>query len=159
MIYVKLVGMALVAFSSIMLPNILNRRLTQGLRCAEGWERLIGLIKNEIECFSLPISDILSRTDPSLLLLCGYTGGGQPKGLWELTEKTVFADSETEKIATRFVAEFGQCYKAEQVERCAYFATLAEARRKTLASELPAKKRLNLTLCISAGLGILILFL
>ena len=158
MIYLKVLGAALVALSSIMIPNILNRRLAQRLRCAEGWERLLVLIKNEIECYSLPIADILARTDPSILRLCGYTGGEAPKSLYELREKTAFTDIETEKTVCRFISEFGQCYKAEQVGRCEYFVTLMEARIRAIASELPEKKRLYFTLCLSAGLGILILF-
>ena len=159
MIYLKLLGTVLVAFSGIMLPHMLNRRLTLSLRQAEGWERLIGAIKTEVECFSLPISDILARADPSLLSLCGYAGRGCPKDLTKLLEQTIFSDPETEGIVRRVASEFGQCYKTEQVERCAYFLALTEARRKAIATELPAKKRLNSTLCISACLGILILFL
>ena len=156
--YIKILGCVFVAVSGFAISYILNRRVSASLRVAEGWERLLARIKNEIECYSLPIADILARTDPSILRLCGYTGGEAPKSLYELREKTAFTDIETEKTVCRFISEFGQCYKAEQVGRCAYFVTLMEARRGAIAAELPEKKRLYFTLCLSAGLGILILF-
>lgn len=159
MIYLKILGAFFVAFSGIMLSVRLNRRISTSLRHAEAWEQLLGQIKNEVECFSLPVSEILARTDPSLLSLCGYIGESAPEGLSELVENTVFTDAEICRVATRFASEFGRCYKNEQVERCAYFTALMSERRKKIAAELPSKRKLNATVCLSVSLGVLILFL
>ena len=159
MLFFKIFGAFLTALSGIMLSVTLNRRASLSLGRAEGWERLIGLIKREVECFSLPISDILARTDGELLALCGYTGKAVPKDLSELVAGTAFCDAETMGIAQGFAAEFGKCYRDEQVGRCAYFLSLMEERRRKLASEMPARRRLNMTLCMSGSLCALILFL
>lgn len=158
MIYLKILGCVLVALSGIAVSITLGRGFASALRCAESWERLLVRIKNEIECFSLPISDILLRVEPSLLRQCGYQGKDTPRGLSELLDKTVFADRETERIITRFTSEFGRSYKNEQVGRCAYFASLMEERKRKLASELPQKRKLYATLSAAASLGMIILF-
>ena len=158
MIYFKVIGAIFVAISGVMLTVTLNRRTLTVLRQTEGWEQLLGQIKTEVECFSLPISDILARTDTSLLRLCGYTGADAPRGLLELVENTAFADAEVSRIARRFASEFGRCYKGEQVERCAYFTSLMSGRRQSIAAELPSKRKLNATLCIATSLGLLIFF-
>lgn len=157
--YIKILGCVFVAVSGFAVSYILNRRVGASLRVAEGWERLLARIKNEIECFSLPIGEILSRTEPSLLRQCGYVGKDAPRGLSELLEHTAFADGEIGRIATRFVSEFGRCYKNEQVGRCDYFFALIEERRKKLASELPSKRKLNVTLSLAVSLGVIILFM
>ncbi len=159
MIFFKIFGAFLTALSGIMLSVTLNRRASLSLKRVEGWERLMGRIKREVECFSLPISDILARTDVELLTLCGYTGKAAPKDMSELVAGTVFCDGETMGIAKRFASEFGKCYRDEQVGRCAYFLSLMEERRRKLASEMPARRRLNMTLCMSGSLFALILFL
>ena len=157
--YIKLIGCMLVAVSGLSVTYILNKRASSALICAEGGGELITRIKTEIECFALPIGDILSRIDPSIFERCGYTGSAPPKDLHGLLEKTLFTDAETERQAVSFVSEFGRCYKNEQVERCSYFMALMEERRRKLASELPSKQKLNATLSLAAGLGAIILFM
>ena len=158
MIYFKVIGAIFVAISGVMLTVTLNRRTLTVLRQTEGWEQLFGQIKTEVECFSLPISDILARTDRSLLRHCGYVGADAPRDLSELVENTAFSDAEAGRIARRFASEFGRCYKGEQVERCAYFTSLMSNRRQRIAEELPSKRKLTTTLCIASSLGILIFF-
>ena len=159
MLLFKLFGAFLTVFSGVMLSVTLNRRASLALRRAEGWARLIGQIKREIECFSLPASDILARVDGELLTLCGYCGKEAPRNMGALLSGTVFCDGETMRIARSFASEFGRCYREEQVERCAYFLSLMEERRRTLASEMPSRRRLNMTLCMSGSLCALILLL
>lgn len=159
MIYLKILGGIFVALSGVMISFTLNKSVSVALRVAEGWERLLIQIKNEIECFSLPIGEILRRVEPSLLCQCGYTADNRPEDLSELLEGTLITDRETARIVTRFVSEFGRCYKSEQVGRCAYFAALMEERRKKLAEELPVRRKLNATLCVAASLGLVILFM
>lgn len=159
MIYLKILGGIFVALSGVMISYTLNRSVSVALGIAEGWERLLVQIKSEIECFSMPIGEILKRVDPTLLRQCGYTGDERPEELSELLERSVIADRETARIVTRFVSEFGRCYKSEQVDRCAYFTALMGERRKRLAEELPVRRKLNATLCVAASLGLVILFM
>ena len=159
MLFCKIFGAFLTVFGGIMLSHTLNRRMLVAHRRAEAWAVLLRQIKNEIECFSLPIKEILKRTDAELLYACGYTGASIPESLFELISSTRWADGETEELVRRFVSEFGMCYRSEQVGRCAYYLSLMEERRRAILSELPSKKRINTTLCIAGSLGLLILFL
>ncbi|MBQ8849429.1 MAG: hypothetical protein IJ011_03735 [Clostridia bacterium] len=159
MLFYKILGAALVAGSGVMLSLYLNRRASAALQRAEAWAALIGKIKSEVECFSLPISAILSRVDGDLLISCGYAAQRAPRTLSELIGKMRWADRETERIARGFISDFGQSYRAEQVGRCAYYLSLMEGRKEELRSELPSKRRLNSTLCLAGSLGLLILFM
>ena len=158
MIYLKVVGCGLVALSGVAISASLNKRCRCALRCAESWERLFAHIKNQVECFSLPIGEILSRIEPTLLRQCGYSGRTTPTDISELVRGTLFADGETARIAESFASEFGKCYKREQVSRCEYFIALAEERRKKLSAELPSKIKLYATLSAATSLGVIILF-
>ena len=159
MLFCKIFGAFLTVFGGVMLSRTLNRRMLNALRRVEAWTALLRRIKTEIECFSLPIRDILKKTDRELLLACGYAGISAPDSLSELVSSVRLADGVTEELIRRFASEFGRCYRSEQVERCAYYLSLMEDRRKSLLSELPSKKRLNSTLCIAGSLGLLILFM
>lgn len=159
MLFFKMLGGSLMLLGGAMLSRALNRRMLIALRRAEAWTVLLRSIKNEIECFSLPIRDILKKTDTELLHACGYTREAPPDSLSELISSARNVDGETERIIGRFASEFGRCYRSEQVERCAYYISLMEDRRIALLSELPSKKRLNSTLCMAGSLGLLILFM
>ena len=158
MIYLKILGCGLVALSGVAVSISLNKRVSSALVCAESWESLFVYIKNQVECFSLPVGEILSRVDPTLLRKCGYAGEETPADISRLVSGTSFADAETARIVESFASEFGRCYKGEQVSRCEYFISLAEERRKKLASELPSKRRLYATLSAATSLGVIILF-
>ncbi len=149
----------MIAFSGGLMTYRLNRRATAALRQTEAVCELMGYIKAQIECFSLPIGDILARADRQLLSACGYGGSTAPPSLSELCLHIRWEDRESEKIFRRFCSEFGRSFRAEQVSRCAYFLSLLEDRKKTQDRELPAKKKLNSTLCLSSSLALLIFFL
>lgn len=159
MIFFKITGACLLVGSGIMLSRSLNRHAELSLQRAEAWATLLGTIKNEIECFSLPIADILLRIDRELFLSCGYMGDTPPKTLRALADGTKWADKETRRSIYRFISEFGRSYRDEQVGRCAYYQALVEERKKALMSALPSKRRLNSTLCLSGSLCLLILFM
>lgn len=159
MLLFKLIGAILLGLSGGMIAYELNKNATRALLQTEAFCRLLNHIRSQVECFALPIVDILSTADIELLRECGYTGKDAPTSLSKLYEGTHWRDSRTEMIIRRFSDEFGKSYRAEQVGRCSYYLSLLEERKRTAERELPAKKKLYLTLCTSASLAVLILFL
>ncbi len=155
----KLIGAVLIALSGGLTAYRLNRKASDAFHRAAALCRFLGYVKNEIECFALPISQILSRADRELLDRCGYVGKNAPQSLFELCQNIRWADGETKILMERFCSEFGRCYKDEQVQRCAYFLSGLEERKRTLERELPSRKKLNSTLCLSGSLALLIFFL
>lgn len=159
MLAYKLIGAALIALSGGLTAYSLNKKASDAFLRAEALCRLLEYVKNEIACFSLPISQILSKADIELLAQCGYVGKNAPQGLMQLCESIRWSDRETKMLMERFCSEFGRCYKDEQVQRCAYFLSALERRKQTLEGELPSRKKLNSTLCVSGSLALLIFFL
>jgi len=159
MLIFKVFGALMVGLGGGLICHTLNREAQLSCKRAEAWCSLIGTVKGEIECFSLPISEILKRVDISRFAECGYTKTSVPESLCELVSKTSFSDKETEKIVRNFCSEFGMGYRDEQIKRCEYYRGLLEERKKVLATDLPTKKRLYSTLCVSGSLALLILFL
>lgn len=158
MLFFKIFGASLVLLCGLSLARTLNGRAANALSQTEAWARLVASVKSEVECFSLPIGEILARISDGELERLGCSLRTRPRTLSELVAGTRWSDRETEMIARRFCDEFGKSLRDEQVGRCAYFISELEERKKSLASELPAKRKLNSTLCISVCLGLLILF-
>ena len=159
MLAYKLMGAALIALSGGLCAYRLNKRASDVYCRTAALCRLLTYVKNEIECFALPISQILSRADRELLLACGHVGKNAPQSLSELCGSIRWADRETRELMERFCSEFGRCYKDEQVQRCAYFLSELDERKRALEKELPSRKKLNSTLCLSGSLALLIFFL
>ena len=136
----------------------LNRRASVSLERVDAWMSLLTHIKNEIECFSMPVGEILRKTDMSILEGCGYGGAKPPKDMSELILRSDFSDEECKKIVSNFTSEFGRCYRDEQVRRCEYYISRLDGVRTKISEQLPSKRKLNLTLCIAGSLAIAIIF-
>ena len=157
--FLKIIGALLLALSGALGAYVTNQRAAHSLRQAEGWLMLLRLIRTQVECFSLPISRILSGCDPSLLIRCGYGYREPPDGLESLWRCCEIRDGETDGLISDFVREFGKGYREEQLRSCDYYVGLLSARRDALASQLPARKRVSSTLWISGALATVILLI
>ena len=110
--FYKLVGALLLALSGVLGAVWMNRRSSMVLRQADGFLALLRYVKNQVECFALPVSEILRRCDPKILSECGYEGEAVPQRMEELVEACRIEDRETVEHMTRFSREFGRCYRA-----------------------------------------------
>ena len=155
---IKFLGSALLVLGGFLLARSLNSRAAKYLAVTDGWIRLIRYVKLQVECFSLPVSDIMSNVELSAFKECGYRRDILPKDMSELLEFCVGIEVESKKILTDFTTEFGRCYRAEQVKRCEYYIAALEERRDTMARQLPSKKKLNYTLCVAICLAAVIIF-
>ena len=155
----QLLGVLLLAGSGIGGAAFLCARASVSLAQVEGLLALVRLIRLQVECFAMPISDILSRCDRDLLKQCGYRGMGAPTDFCQLLDGCLIADREAEEIFCSFGEEFGRGYREEQTKACEYTLGLLEARRAALSEKLPVQKKLYSTLCVSGALALMILFL
>lgn len=159
MLIFRLIGALMLGSCGTFCALHLNKRAAESLSQIKGWISLVRYVRTQIECFSAPVSEILSRCEPDALRACGYARDGIPEGLCSLLEGCEILDGETEKIISDFAGEFGRSYREEQVKRCDYYLSLLDSRRAAIQSQLPSKKKLNATLCIAGALAIVILFL
>lgn len=156
----KILGSLLVVLSGFFLGRAFNRSAVLALSQSEAWWRLLCETRLQIDCFSLPVSDILARADPSLLNDCGYLGAEEerPKNFEALVASCSISDTVCRDLVQKFAAEFGKGYREEQLRECDYYMALLDKHREELASRLHGKKKTNSILCISGALGLVILF-
>ena len=166
MIY-KLVGSLVLllagGYISLAMAHFERRRL----RVLDGYISLIYYIKGQIDCYAMPLSDILARADPAVIAAClgleptdplpAPSPDGEPPLPAMVRESRLYLEPESERLLTTLTGELGATYRAEQVARCDYYvAALTEERRK-LNDTLPARLRATCTLCICCAIGAAVL--
>ena len=155
----KLLGVATLACSGILIARELNRKAMADLHQNEGWMALLRTVRGQIECFAKPIGEILAGCTAQELSACGYFGEGHPSDLQALLSHCRVHDAPTMAIVSRFAEEFGRGYREDEVRACDYALSLLDARRTALAGELPLKKKRNTVLCVCAALALALLLL
>ena len=149
------VSLAIVAFE--------RRRL----RVLDGYISLIYYIKGQIDCYALPLTDILASVDPTILLAClGVDTGAlrlsaEPPETCDLTDMVrqsrLYLQPESERLLTTMTGELGTTYRAEQVRRCEYYLSALTEERCKLYETLPGRLRTTCTLCLCCALGTAVL--
>ncbi len=120
---------------------------------------LLRYVRTQIDCYALPIGEIFKRCSDELLFLCGWRQKEAPSSFDELIASARIADKEAKNIIFEFCSDFGRNYREEQLKRCDWSINALEKCRERLAGEVPNKKKLNLTLCLSASAALIILLL
>ena len=155
----RIVGAAILSLCGVLFAAHLNRRAECRLRQVEGWISLLRFVKAQVECFSLPMSEILLRCDQAVLQSCGYPADIPPKSFSAMCEASTFCDAECVRIARAFAEEFGKGYREEEMRGCDYYLAQLEAHKEMLAKKLPVQKKMNATLSICAALALVLLLL
>ncbi len=155
----KIVGALLLACSGIAVGAECNRTASAALRQNEAMMALLRIVRGQIECFSMPIGEILGSCEPELMEGCGYTETDTPRDLGQMLSHAAVFDAHTVSIVSQFASEFGRGYREDEVRACDYALSLLEERRAVLAAELPIRKKRNMTLCVCASLALALLLL
>lgn len=156
---IKLAGTLMLVCSGWSISHKCNVRATAALRQNEGYLSLLRTVRGQIECFARPIGEILASCENTDFYVCGYLGDESPKDLGTLLAGCQWYDVPTRSIVSRFAEEFGRGYREEEVKACDYALSLLDARRESLAAELPQIKRRNTALWVCGSLAIALLLL
>lgn len=159
MSWVKLLGALCLIISGIWLSSRINRETSLALSELEAWQRLLREVKAQIDCFSLPIGRILQQVDAALLSECGYAEAHVPSDFLEMFAHCSISDEQGRRILFEFCEGVGARYREEESRSCLYFSERLEERIGELRAQLPSRRRLCSTLCVSASLAVVILFL
>lgn len=159
MLIYKIAGALFLSVSGVLCAAHLNRRAERRVRQIGGWISLLRFVKGQVECFSLPMGEILARCNPEILAECSFAGDVAPTSFEALLTAAVPDDRDTEEILRRFCAEFGRGYREEEMRGCDYFLSQLEARRSELSGKLPAQKKMHTTLCLCSALAVVLLLL
>ena len=158
-IYLKAVGALILILSGIYLCSHRLKAISKRLAVVRGLCALLRYTKGQIENYSMPCAEILSRCPHEILTLCGYEGNEPPSDFLELCRSIEITDAEAERLFYDFAEDVGSSYRTEQVRRCEEFLILMSERERDIASRLPIEKKLTLVLSASALLAVLILAL
>ncbi len=126
------------------------------LAVLEAWITLLQEIRNQIDCFSLPLNHILSHADRAVLstLECDRQNPTLEQ-LFHTSEG--FLDEESKKLLGALIGELGTSYRQEQVKRCDHYLKLLGAHCDKIKQTLPMRRKMLVTLHLCAGLGAVIL--
>ena len=157
MIFCKIAGAVLLLFSGMLLASHLNGELERRRAQAVAIEEWLRFVRGQIECFSMPIADILRQSGIDVLSRCGYLSEVMPRDLAEMLERSEIYDPNIKEALSELAASFGGCYRDEQMKACERCIDKVSQRREAISRDMPKKKKLNSTLCISAALAVAIL--
>ena len=150
-------GAVIIAISGLGAAYVLNSGVREGLTEAQSVISLVRFLRSEIECFSMPVPRALSRCPKEILVGCGYTDSRPPESIYSLTEH--LSNTAVRAQLARFCEEIGKGYREEQLSLCDYYISVFEEHRKELAQQLPMKRKVNLTLCLSSAIAVVILLI
>ena len=159
MYFLRIAGAAVLVLSGFIGSRMMNLAISKKWEQTEALVSLLRFIKIQIECFGLPASEIISRCDRELIFQCGFSKDILPNDFKSFFKSCYFRDGETQSILYAFATGFGKGYREEQVKECEYYLELLCERRQRLYEDLPKRKKLNSTLCISSALAIVILLI
>ena len=156
MIHLKLLGGLLIlgagGLSALTLVRFERKRLT----VLDGWLDLLLYVRGQIDCYLMPLDDILASADQVLLQACGAeTRITSLPALFKLS--SIYLDIESRRLLSSFVREIGSTYREEQLKRCDYYLEALRARREKIAAELPARMKMGVTVSLCTAIGIAIL--
>lgn len=153
----KLLGSLILLFAGGYVSLAITRFERRRLHVLDGYISLIYFIKGQIDCYAMPLADILASADPSVIAAClGLELTSPPPVPCPLPdmvrESRLYLEPEAERLLTTLTGELGSTYRAEQVSRCEHYLTALTEERKKLMDTLPARLRATCTLCICCAL-------
>ena len=152
----KLLGVALIlsagGFAAVCAIRYEKRRIA----VLDGWIDLILYIRTQIDCYLMPIGEILAVADPSLLrsVLCNSP---RPDLTALYHTSQFYLDNESKRLVCTLIRELGTSYREEQLRRCDYYTSVLRRIRDKRQEELPARVRVTVALCLTAAAAAAIL--
>lgn len=117
---------------------------------------LIFLIKGRIDCYAMPVEQIMLTMDKSILADCRCPG--QVESIEALLPHVQsYLDPETYRVLQSFGEGLGSGFRDEQLKRCDYYMELLRQKRMQLEESLGARVRTNGVIWILCALGAVIL--
>jgi hypothetical protein len=152
----KFLGALLIVAVGIFAAFVSVQYEKKRLGVVDGWIDLILYIRGQIDCYLMPIDDILSGGDRALLEACMSPANAADLPAI-LASCEIYLDGDAKRILDSFVREIGAGYREDQLKRCDYFISSLRAQRERIAASLPLRTRLCATLCICIALATAIL--
>lgn len=150
----KLIGSLLLALTGIIAAISVCRFEQKKLKVMDGAIALLFYIKGQVDCYNLPLCDILASRPSELF---PYAGEGCTDLGVMLSQSRIYLGSEPYRLLWQFYNEFGSTYRDEQLRRCDYYIDALTEQRRALSLDLPARSKIGSVLCICTAIGLAII--
>ena len=153
MTMLKLLGVILILGAGATAASFALRFEKRKIAALAGWIDLIRYIRAQVDCYLLPLPQILAQADKALLDGCFCK---QPPPNPDLTAiyhaSQIYLDAEAKRLLASFVREFGYETRAELLRRSDYYVgELCRLREKRL-EELTPKSRVIVAVCMGTAI-------
>lgn len=156
MLACKLAGAILLLASGTGLALGASRFSRNRLSVYDGLISLIFFIKGRIDCYAMPVQEILGTMDKGILADCRCPGEiGSIDEL--LMHVRPYVTPQTLRVLRTFGQGLGSGFRDEQLRRCDYYIELLRQERMQMESELPMRARTNGMIWILCAVGAVIL--
>ena len=153
----KLIGGMAVMISCSLCASYITSLEKRKIEQTEAFIELIKHIRNQIDCYSMPIEKIFLSAKDMLLKL------GIEKEIRTfsdlLSECEIESGEEAKKTLNTFAESLGKGYRENQVKMCDGVLSELEVIRKKLTDAYPSKKKTTAALCFAGGGALLIALL
>ena len=149
---IKLIGCGALGVACVIMAISYRRFQWKKLDTVDGFIALIFYIKGQIDCYGMPLCDIMRSLPEDLDLPRDTRDFGQM-----LKGSKIYLEREAYRLLERFYSEFGSLYREEQIRRCDYYIEQLGEQRRLLFEDLPARTKIGGTICICSLIGLLII--
>ncbi len=126
------------------------------LQVYDGLISLIFHIKGRIDCYAMPVEEILRTMDKGILADCRCPG--EITSIDELLPHVrPYVTPETLRVLQAFGQGLGGGFRDEQIKRCDYYIELLRSTRMQLEADLPTRAKTNGMIWILCAVGAVIL--
>lgn len=147
----------MIVFSAVMIASNISEKTDATIKSVSALREILEHTKNMIDCYSLPVSEILGGINFSLLIDCGFSKNTPPLDFEELLINSHIPDSEAKELMSAFAEGFGKGYRQDELLRCSLYLEKMRSREQKLIKEASKKKNMIFTVAICASLAVVIL--
>jgi hypothetical protein len=158
MIIYKLIGSAGLVASGIWFYFIREKFQKRKELQFSAYIKLISYIKNQIECYMLPIDAIISECDIELLSECGSVNRASTLVDF-LDNSTFYIDEDVIRLLYDFAEDFGLKYYNEQIKTCDRYINELNKSREVYLNQRAKDKKLSLAICLSISFSLILILI
>lgn len=157
---IKLSGVFLLLSAGGGFSLLLAKEERRRVSILSSFVELLSYVRSQIDCFLLPVGEILQGSDPSLWAPFGLSSPpSDPSALTDLlTLSAPRLPADAYRVLLSFLRELGSSYRDQQLRSCDLALDSLRSILSRERSALPSRIRVRVCLALCAASGIAILF-
>ncbi len=155
-------GMGLILFAALTFYREYKKHLEYREGLCEGFFKLLGHIRRQIDCYLTPASELLSGFCDELLEMCGFLSLAREVGVKDAyfsMERELRLSSSAKEILHSLLNDFGKDYKDGTVKEIDRALASLEKTLLREREENEKEKKITGVVCAAAAVGIIILII